>query len=119
MVDGYNVTKSAFGGLTLELQRRHLVDGLASLAARTGAEVTCCFDGRPSPMPTASLARGVRVRFSVGEIADDLIRRLVRAEPAGRVVVVVTSDQEVTHDVEADGAYVVPSATLVGWLQRR
>lgn len=119
VVDGYNVTKSAFGGLTLELQRRHLVDGLASLAARTGAEVTCCFDGRPSPMPTASLARGVRVRFSVGEIADDLIRRLVRAEPAGRVVVVVTSDQEVTHDVEADGAYVVPSATLVGWLQRR
>jgi predicted RNA-binding protein with PIN domain len=58
------------------------------------------------------------VRFSVGEIADDLIRRLVRAEPAGRVVVVVTSDQEVARDVEATGAWVVPAATLIARLNR-
>ena len=44
---------------------------------------------------TGGYARGVRVLFAVGEIADDLIRRLVHAEPPGRVLVVVTSDQEV------------------------
>jgi len=119
VVDGYNVTKAAYPELTLEQQRRLLVDGLAALASRTGTEVTCCFDGRPTPLPAAVLARGgVRVRFSVGEIADDLIRRIVQAEPVGRVVVVVTSDQEVVRDVEARGAYVVPSATLAARLQR-
>ncbi|CAM5779935.1 NYN domain-containing protein [Cellulomonas persica] len=116
VVDGYNVTKTAFPDLTLEQQRRLLVDGLGAMAARSGAEVTCCFDGQPTPLPATALARGIRVRFSVGEIADDLIRRLVQAEPTGRVVVVVTSDQEVARDVEARGAYVVPSATLVARL---
>lgn len=117
VVDGYNVTKTAYPDLTLEQQRRLLVDGLGAMAARFGVEVTCCFDGRATPLPTTALARGVRVRFSVGEIADDLIRRLVQAEPEGRVVVVVTSDQEVARDVEARGAYVVPSATLAARLQ--
>ncbi|GEA85512.1 NYN domain-containing protein [Cellulomonas gelida] len=116
VVDGYNVTKTAYPELTLEQQRRLLVDGLGALAARSGAEVTCCFDGQPTPLPATALARGIRVRFSVGEIADDLIRRLVQAEPTGRVVVVVTSDQEVARDVEARGAHVVPSATLVARL---
>lgn len=117
VVDGYNVTKSAWPALTLEEQRRRLVDALAGVAARTGAEVTCCFDGQVGqgavPQP-----RGVRVLFSVGEIADDLIRRLVRAEPPGRVVVVVTGDQAVSRDVTRDGARVLPSTTLLARLQR-
>ncbi|HEY0118731.1 MAG TPA: NYN domain-containing protein [Cellulomonas sp.] len=117
VVDGYNVTKTAWPQLTLEEQRRRLVDALAGLAARTGAEVTCCFDGQVG-QGTVPQPRGVRVLFSVGEIADDLIRRLVRAEPPGRVVVVVTADQAVTRDVVRDGARVLPSATLVARLQR-
>ena len=47
------------------------------------------------------------------EIADDLIRRLVAAEPAGRVVVVATSDGEVVRDVRAAGAWSVPSVVLL------
>ena len=118
VVDGYNVSKSGYGELSLADQRRRLVDGLARLAARTGAEVTCCFDGQEGQQhPPGGYARGVRVLFAVGEIADDLIRRLVHAEPPGRVLVVVTSDQEVVRDVEADGAWVVPSSTLVTRLQ--
>ncbi|MBN9375665.1 MAG: NYN domain-containing protein, partial [Cellulomonas sp.] len=107
----------AWPRLTLDDQRHRLVDALAGMAARTGAEVTCCFDGQPGqgavPQP-----RGVRVLFSVGEIADDLIRRLVRAEPPGRVVVVVTGDQAVARDVARDGARVLPSTTLLARLQR-
>uniref|UniRef100_UPI0028E61272 NYN domain-containing protein n=1 Tax=uncultured Cellulomonas sp. TaxID=189682 RepID=UPI0028E61272 len=118
VVDGYNVTKSGFPELSLADQRRRLVDGLAGLAARSGAEVTCCFDGQEGQQhPPGGYARGVRVLFAVGEIADDLIRRLVDAEPPGRVLVVVTSDQEVARDVEATGAWVVPSSTLVARLQ--
>ncbi len=117
VVDGYNVTKTGWPQLALDDQRRRLVDALAGIAARTGAEVTCCFDGQAGqgavPQP-----RGVRVLFSVGEIADDLIRRLVRAEPPGRVVVVVTGDQAVARDVGRDGARVIPSTTLLARLQR-
>ncbi|MGN6300492.1 MAG: NYN domain-containing protein [Angustibacter sp.] len=120
IVDGYNVTKSAYGDLPLSDQRSRLVAGLSTLQARTRAEITCCFDGAAVegrvPPPAA---RGVRVRFSApGEIADELIRRLVRAEPEGRVVVVASSDREVAEGVRAAGARPVPSAALARLLER-
>ncbi|PVU81813.1 hypothetical protein DDP54_14590 (plasmid) [Cellulomonas sp. WB94] len=118
VVDGYNVSKSAYGELSLADQRHRLVGALANLAGRTGVEITCCFDGQEGPRRTGGYARGVRVLFSVGEIADDLIRRLVRAEPPGRVVVVVTSDQQVVADVQAGGAWAVPAETLLARLTR-
>jgi predicted RNA-binding protein with PIN domain len=123
IVDGYNVTKEGYGGLSLEVQRARLLTGLAALAARCGAEVTCCFDGAaldalPS-LPPVPAQRGVRVRFSEpGVIADDLIRRLVRAEPPGRPVVVVSSDGEVIEGVEAAGARAVHAAALLKRLER-
>jgi predicted RNA-binding protein with PIN domain len=119
IVDGYNVTKTGYGTLPLIEQRRRLTDGLAGLAARTNAEVTCCFDGAEVEGSPALRVRGVRVLFSApGVIADDLIRRLVRAEPTGRVVVVVSTDGEVMRDVRAAGAHAVPSLALLRLLAR-
>ena len=120
VVDGYNVTKTGFPDLPLEAQRSRLVTGLAALAAQSGAEVTCCFDGASLHGRVPSVgARGVRVRFSrPGETADDLIRALVRAEPPGRVVVVVSSDREVADGVRRAGARPVPAAALVRRLGR-
>lgn len=120
LVDGYNVSKLAWPDQPLTEQRRRLTERLATLAGRTGAEVTCCFDGRESEAPGRAPAapRGVRVLFSQGEIADDLLRRLVRAEPPGRVVVAVTSDRALGADLEAAGARVLPSATLLARLGR-
>lgn len=120
IVDGYNVTKTGYPDLPLEGQRSRLVNGLAALAARSGAEVTCCFDGATvhGRVPAVS-ARGVRVLFSKpGEIADELIRRLVRAEPTGRPVVVVSSDREVADGVRRAGARPVSAAALVRRLGR-
>ena len=63
--------------------------------------------------------RGVRVVFSPpGESADEVIRRLVRAEPPGRPVIVVSSDREVADGVAAAGARPVPSRTLLQLLGR-
>ncbi|MEP6762609.1 MAG: NYN domain-containing protein, partial [Sporichthyaceae bacterium] len=63
--------------------------------------------------------RGVRVLFSKpGEIADELIRRLVREEPPGRPVVVVSSDREVADGVRRSGARPVSSDALVRRLDR-
>lgn len=120
LVDGYNVTKSGFGTLPLEVQRQRLVTGLAGLAASTGAEVTCVFDGADVGLvPTLAAPRGVRVLFSrAGMSADELIRRIVRAEPAGRPVVVVSTDREVADGVLGAGARPVPSATLLARLAR-
>lgn len=114
VVDGYNVTKGAYGTLPLEAQRLRLLAGLATLAAQTHAEITCVFDGAERPTALAAPSpRGVRLLFSAGgETADELIRRLVRAEPPGRPVVVVSSDREVADGVRRAGARPLPSIAL-------
>ena len=120
IVDGYNVTKSGYPDLTLEDQRARLVSGLAALAARTGAEVTCVFDGAEVQVrvPAAALRR-VRVRFSpAGQTADELIRQLARAEPTGRPVTVVSSDKEVVDGVRRAGARTLTSRALLDRLDR-
>jgi predicted RNA-binding protein with PIN domain len=101
IVDGYNVTRAVWDDTPLESQRARLLRGLAPLAARTGAEITVVFDGtHAESRPLVQAPRGVRVLFSPQEVlADDVIRDFVEAEPAGRPVAVVTSDQEVVRDV--------------------
>jgi predicted RNA-binding protein with PIN domain len=120
IVDGYNVSKTAWGSSSLEAQRTRLLNGLAPLVARTGAETTVVFDaGASSSRPVVSSPRGVKVRFSPeGVIADDVIRDLVSAEPEGRVVVVVTSDQAVARDVVRAGARSVAAEALVALITR-
>lgn len=119
IVDGYNVTKRGFGEVSLEQQRRRLVAGLGGLAAQTCAEVTVVFDGAERVHGLPPAPRGVRVLFSrQGETADELIRRLVRAEPSGRPVVVVSSDKEVANGVWRHGAYPLASDALLRRLAR-
>lgn len=119
VVDGYNVTKRGFGELTLEQQRRRLVAELSGLAAQTGAEVTVAFDGAERIHGLPNGPRGVRVLFSrAGQTADDLIRSLVRAEPDGRPVVVVSSDREVADSVRRAGAYPSSADALLRRLAR-
>ncbi len=118
IVDGYNVSKTAWERSSLEAQRVRLIGGLAPVVARTGAETTVVFDAAGSTTrPVVATPRGVKVLFSpVGVIADDVIRDLVAAEPSGRPLVVVTSDRALGADVAGDGARVVSAASLVSLL---
>ncbi|MCC4321626.1 NYN domain-containing protein [Streptomyces malaysiensis] len=120
VVDGYNVTKTGYPTMPLEKQRLRLLGGLAVLAAQTGAEMTCVFDGAELAAPVLlAPPRGVRVLFSKpGVTADELIRQLVRAEPPGRPVVVVSTDREVADGVARAGARPVASALLLKRLAR-
>jgi predicted RNA-binding protein with PIN domain len=119
IVDGYNVTKTGYGGLPLEAQRSRLVGSLAGLAARTGAEVTVVFDGNDVAGVRVQTPRGVRMLFSLpGETADDRIRQFAAAEPAGRPGVVVSSDREVAEGVRRSGARPVSSMGLLRVLGR-
>jgi predicted RNA-binding protein with PIN domain len=117
VIDGYNVTKTGYGDLSLAEQRTRLIGALATLGGQSGAEITVAFDGGAKPPVQPPTPRGVRVLFSSSdEIADDLIRRLVAAEPAGRPVVVVTSDRQVVADTGRQGAWAVPSSVLLARL---
>ncbi|WP_175420863.1 NYN domain-containing protein [Streptomyces griseus] len=120
IVDGYNVTKTGYPQMPLEKQRLRLLGGLSLLAAQTGAEMTCVFDGAELAAPVLlAPPRGVRVLFSkAGVTADELIRQLARAEPPGRPVVVVSTDREVADGVAKAGARPVASALLLKRLSR-
>jgi predicted RNA-binding protein with PIN domain len=114
VIDGYNVTKTGYGEMSLAEQRTRLVGAVASLAAQSGAEFTVVFDGGERPPVQPAVPRGVRVLFSdADEIADDLIRRLVAAEPVGRPVLVVTSDQQIVRDTARDGAWSASARVLL------
>jgi predicted RNA-binding protein with PIN domain len=121
IVDGYNVTKTAWPSAPLESQRSRLLGGLGPVVARTRVEVTVVFDGadlkeRP---PVGGAPRGVRVMFSPpGVIADDKIRELLEVEPHGRAVVLVSSDREVAAAGRRAGARPVDSMALVRLLHR-
>jgi predicted RNA-binding protein with PIN domain len=115
IIDGYNVTKTAWPSAPLESQRTRLLNGLAPLVARTQMEVTVVFDGAnlEEPPPVAG-PRGVGVKFSpAGVIADDLIREILEAEAPGRPVVAVSSDREVAAAARQAGARPVESIALV------
>lgn len=115
VVDGYNVTKTAWPTAPLHSQRQRLVTALGALVAQRRVEVTVVFDGAELSGPVQlSQPRGVRIRFSPpGVIADEVIRQLVRAEPPGRPVVVVSSDREVAESVAAAGARAVAATALL------
>ena len=118
LVDGYNVSKNAWGSSSLEAQRLRLLTGLAPLVARTGAETTVVFDAANlTARPVVSAPRGVKVVFSPpGVIADDVIRSEIERLPADRHVVIVTNDAEVQRDARAAGCNVVSSNALLAVL---
>ncbi|MFD4956089.1 MULTISPECIES: NYN domain-containing protein [unclassified Streptomyces] len=120
VVDGYNVTKTGYPQMPLEKQRLRLLGQLSQLAAQTGAEVTCVFDGAELVAPVLlAPPRGVRVLFSKpGVTADELIRQLVRAEPPGRPLIVASTDREVADGVAKAGARPVASVVLLKRLSR-
>ncbi len=120
IVDGYNVTKTAWGSSALDVQRARLLSAVGVVAARTRAEVTVIFDGAElATRPTVSAPRGVRVRFSpAGVTADALIGDIVSAEPPGRVLLVVSSDQEVARAAAREGARTTSSDVFVSVFSR-
>ncbi|MDE3724245.1 NYN domain-containing protein [Nocardiopsis sp. N85] len=119
LVDGYNVTKTGYGTLPLADQRTRLLSSLEGLASRTKAEITCVFDGADvDTPPVVAQTRRVRLLFSApGETADELIVRLVRAEPPGRPIAVVTSDREIVGAVRRAGARAISSPIFLRRLE--
>ncbi|MPY82716.1 MAG: RNA-binding protein [Actinophytocola sp.] len=119
IVDGYNVTKTGYPELVLAEQRERLVRQLATLAARTSAEITVVFDGAGVVAVPVTTVRGVRVLFSAdGVPADDVITGMVEREPKGRPLVVATADREIITAVGERDAFAVAPTVLLDQLGR-
>jgi predicted RNA-binding protein with PIN domain len=115
LVDGYNVSISAWPDSALGHQRDRLLALLTEEVARTGADVRVVFDGADVDGGDATRLRcPVAVEFTDADVeADDRILELVAAEPAERAVVVVSSDHRVRDGARAGGANVVTSQQLL------
>ena len=114
IVDGYNVTKTLLGDQgALADQRERLVKAMGALAAQTGVEATAVFDGRSLGSVPPLSTNNVRVRFSPKDVtADDEIIEMLGVEPVGRVLLVVSDDQDVQHRATKRGARAVPVAVF-------
>ena len=121
VVDGYNVTMTGWPELGAAEQRRRLVALLAELAARTCNRVEVVFDGAEvdggAVTVPAPARRWVRVRFSPPDVeADDVVLDLVAQLPAGRPVIVVSSDNRVRQGARRGGANLLYSRQLLDTL---
>ncbi len=99
---------------------RRLVAELQALAARTGADVTVVFDGRPQATLAEGTHDGVRVAYArrAGRDAgDDRIVEEIRADTAPTTLVVITSDRALAERARALGAAVEGAATLTRELE--
>ena len=111
IIDGYNVTKSAWPQYSLAEQRERLVASTDTITARFGTHFLVVFDGADIPGAHRQTRSVNRVVYSPeGVTADDVIRDEVRRIPPHRSVVVVTDDREIQRDVRIDGANIVSSA---------
>jgi len=119
VIDGYNVTKTAWTAASPEEQRTRLLAALAELHLRLRCDIVVAFDGddvRGVPLPRKP---GVRVVFSAAdEEADDVVVREAASPPRTVPVVVASSDGAVRRRSEAEGAVAVGAHTLLSVLRR-
>ena len=117
LVDGYNVSMTAWPDADIAAQRQRLVRLLADLAARSpGLGVEVVFDGDTvEGTPTALPARtGVNVRFTPPDVeADDELLAMIGRFPVARAVVVASTDRRVRDGARRRGANVMSAHQLL------
>jgi predicted RNA-binding protein with PIN domain len=120
LVDGYNVTKRAWGNASITEQRARLVRALDDLSLRTGAPPTVVFDGDDvDPTGSRESTRSVRVLFSPADVsADAIVLECIGRCPPEAPVVVVSSDNEVREGARARGARLLHSDVFFDVLRR-
>jgi len=106
IIDGYNLlhadrTLIRLNPIQLQRERDRLVDQLSAYRSLRQMEMTVVFDGWQGGWSTEKRERkkGIELVFSkLGEKADEVIKRLVRAKGAG--VTVISSDRELSRYAE-------------------
>ena len=117
LLDGYNIIKQtpSLNRGTLENQRLGLIQWIGSNSPQGSAQnsVTVVFDGKEEFFGSQS-SGSVKVLFSQGQSADDLIKKMVEHYPFKKSVVVVSNDKDITLYVRALGAAVLSVKEFLG-----
>lgn len=124
LLDGYNLMHALVmgpqpGNPSLERARLRFLDYLAVELTSTAGDHTCVFDSKSQrPQPEQS-HRGVGVRFSHGQTADDLIEQLIRSEPAPDQLTVVSNDHRLQQAARRRGCPSWTCEKYIDWLEER
>ena len=124
LIDGYNLlfTLGLAGRRTepklFEKARTHLLDWIHAAHGGNVGSVTVVFDGVLAPGGSNSIQndRGLRVRYTEGELADDVIMDLIRAERHPERLTVVSSDHRIQVPAKRRGCVVWDSTDYVDWV---
>jgi predicted RNA-binding protein with PIN domain len=124
IIDGYNllhVSRSLIGLNSVQLQweRDRLVDQLSGYQTLKPSRITVVFDGWQGGwnIEKRENRRGIEVIYSkLGEKADEVIKRLVKEEGSGTIV--ITSDRDVSRFAERMAVAVIPSEQFREKLER-
>lgn len=110
LIDGYNLMHRLGlapprGSGRLDRCRANLLEWLERVHRRGPDSVTIVFDGREGIRQSASndTNGGIRIQFSVGRIADDLIEELIANERSPRNLTVVSSDRRIQESARRRG----------------
>ena len=115
IIDGYNllhVSRSLIhlNAIQLQWERDRLIDQLSAYQKLKPCEITVIFDGWQGGWKTEKRERkkGIELIYSkLGEKADEVIKRLVKGEGSGTIV--ITSDRDVSRFAERMEVAVIPS----------
>jgi predicted RNA-binding protein with PIN domain len=115
IIDGYNFlhvqcTLTHLNAIQLQWERDRLIDQLSSYQKIKSCEITVVFDGWQGGGVTEKkeMKKGVEIIFSkLGEKADEVIKRLVKGEGSGAIV--ITSDREISRFAERMAIPVIQS----------
>jgi len=115
IIDGYNllhVNRSLIhlNAIQLQWERDRLIDQLSAYQKLKSCGITVVFDGWQGGWNSEKREKkkGIELIYSkLGEKADEVIKRLVKGEGSGAIV--ITSDHEVARFAERMAIPVIPS----------
>jgi predicted RNA-binding protein with PIN domain len=100
----------------LQRGRNRLLDWIADLRGERPDGVRVVFDGAAGKKSKESTYRGLQVRYSHRQTADDVIEQLLRVEKHPKLLAVVSNDNRIRDAAKRKGCQVYSTDAFVDWL---
>jgi predicted RNA-binding protein with PIN domain len=123
LIDGYNLLHALgmspqSSGLSLERSRLRMLDWLGSATRDKSADICLVFDAAAASGTSERTVRGMLIRFSTGQTADDLIEQLIRDERVPSSLTVVSNDRRIQRAAQRRGCIWWSCGELLDWLPK-
>jgi uncharacterized protein len=121
VIDGYNLMHALGmapkpGGLSLERARLRFTDWVAVEAGPRVGDVCVVFDAKNKRGQAEQSHRGLRIRFSLGQTADDLIEEWVRDEAVPSQLTIVSNDHRLQQAAQRRRCVAWDCGRFIDWL---